>query len=161
MLEIRLIWVKHQGFGFMRRAINDSLNPGKGRTWPKWHPLRAALQFSPDRLAEHPNPNTGGAAHHTPHPAREETRCGRGRRTLDDVIDPAMAGFSVPRPRQLHDVQQSCRYPTHEYQLDPPSFQWPRRVPCLAVGFKPDTPLTRSAEPLVPIDRVKPYQRLR
>ena len=66
-----------------------------------------------------------------------------------NVIDPASPASLVPRPRQLHDVQQFGRYPTHEYQLDQPSFQWPRRVPCLAVGFKPDTPLTRSAEPLV------------
>ena len=32
---------------------------------------------------------------------------------------------------------------------------------CLAVGFEPDTPLPRRAKPLVPIDSVKPYQRLR
>ena len=37
----------------------------------------------------------------------------------------------------------------------------PVALTCLAVGFKPDTPLSRCAAPLVPIDNVKPYQRWR
>ena len=35
----------------------------------------------------------------------------------------------------------------------------PVALTCLAEQSKPDTPLARSAEPLVPIDSVKPYQR--
>src|SRR6266851_5464699 len=33
------------------------------------------------------------------------------------------AGIPDPRPRQLRDAQQSCRYPTREYQLDRPSLK--------------------------------------
>lgn len=33
------------------------------------------------------------------------------------------AGTSEPRARQLRDAKQSCRYPTHAYQLDRPSSQ--------------------------------------
>ena len=40
-----------------------------------------------------------------------------------NVIGPAHTGTPDPRPRQLRDAQQSCRYPTREYQLDRPSLQ--------------------------------------
>ena len=40
-----------------------------------------------------------------------------------NVIGPAHPGIPDPRPRQLRDAQQSCRYPTREYQLDRPSLQ--------------------------------------
>ena len=40
------------------------------------------------------------------------------------VIDPLIpTGTSDPRARQLRDEQQSCGYPTPEYQLDRPSSQ--------------------------------------
>ena len=42
---------------------------------------------------------------------------------MTDVIGPAHAGIPDPRPRQLRDAQQSCRYPTREYQLDRPSLK--------------------------------------
>src|SRR5205807_10046392 len=35
----------------------------------------------------------------------------------------ACPGIPDPRPRQLRDAQQSCRYPTREYQLDRPSLK--------------------------------------
>ncbi len=43
--------------------------------------------------------------------------------SLTDVIGQAHTGIPDPRPRQLRDAQQSCRYPTREYQLDRSSLQ--------------------------------------
>src|SRR3989304_8478144 len=65
------------------------------------------------------------------------------------------AGIPDPRPRQLRDAQQSCRYPTREYQLDRPSLKMapPRSLSGIrvlqlahrAVGRANSSPLTTKA----------------
>src|SRR6266568_4754333 len=65
------------------------------------------------------------------------------------------AGIPDPRPRQLRDAQQSCRYPTREYQLDRPSLKMapPRSLsgasiaihPPRTVGRTNSSPLTKKA----------------
>src|SRR6266568_4926124 len=66
------------------------------------------------------------------------------------------AGIPDPRPRQLRDAQQSCRYPTREYQLDRPSLKMapPRSLsgnrvsqirPPRTVGRTNSPPLTKKA----------------
>ena len=73
-----------------------------------------------------------------------------------NVIDPAQAGISVPRPRQLHDVQQSGANQRTNISSIHRRFSGPVALTCLAVGSEPDTSFARSVEPLVPIDSVKP-----
>src|SRR5713226_9857397 len=59
------------------------------------------------------------------HPSCQLGNAARPRtgESLMNVTGPAHASIPDPRPRQLRDAQQSCRYPTREYQLDRPSLK--------------------------------------
>ena len=70
-----------------------------------------------------------------------------------NVNGPARAGTPDPRPRQLRDAQQSCRYPTREYQLDRPSLKMapPRSLSGSGISCSPTA--HRGQDQLVSVDK--------
>ncbi len=70
-----------------------------------------------------------------------------------NVIGPAHPGIPDPRPRQLRDAQQSCRYPTREYQLDRPSLQMAPSRSLSGLGIPCSPTALRGQAAFGPVDR--------
>src|SRR5712691_9909400 len=89
-------------------------------------------------------------------PDRKRGAAAERRTLVERYWSGLTAGIPDPRLRQLRDAQQSCRYPTREYQLDRPSLKMapPRSLsgnrvsqirPPRTVGRTNSPPLTKKA----------------
>jgi hypothetical protein len=114
--------------------------------WAYRHPARVTRMIAQSRL-RHRLESTAAPLGQVPAPESQQDR-GRAR---------ARALRTDPGPRQLRDAQQSCRYPTREYQRDRPSSPGPAALP---IGcYVQRIHCRKYRELLAPLDSVKPYQR--